>query len=350
MLLIPYHAAMAWNIWGEPNYIFFESNNMISSIVVFFSPYFMPSLFLIAGMCARFSLQKRTVKQYVLERFQKLLIPFVFGVLLTMPLMTYIADKFNCGYEGNFFQHYSIFFTKFTDLTGADGGFSVGQFWFVLYLFFISVIAVMIVTLQKRMIPQCKKDIPLSLVCLLGLPLLFLSDLLSIGQKSLAEYTYLFLVGYYVFANDNMTDKIEKYKYHFLCIGLTATVLNVYMFIWADTNYPLFHTIIPFISEWFMIIALIGIGKKHLDFSRKASRYMSHISFAFYILHFIWVVLFQFLLYDICGNNTLLLYIAPVLLAYCMTFLCCAICIRIPLFCFFMGTKPIHHHASDFNE
>ena len=128
LLLIPYHAAMAWNVWGEPNYMYFGHNNPISSIVVFLSPYLMPSLFLIAGMCARFSLQKRTVRQFVLERTKRLLIPFVFGVLLIMPLMTYIADKYNYGYEGNFFQHYFIFFTKFTDLTGADGGFSAGQF------------------------------------------------------------------------------------------------------------------------------------------------------------------------------------------------------------------------------
>ena len=157
LLLIPYHAAMAWNVWGEPNYIYFESNKIISSIVVFFSPYFMPALFLIAGMCTRFSLQKRTERQYVSERFKKLLIPFFFGVLLIMPVMTYIADKFNYGYEGNLFQHYLIFFTKFTDLTGADGGFSVGQFWFILYLFFISMIAVKIIALLKRIIPECKK-------------------------------------------------------------------------------------------------------------------------------------------------------------------------------------------------
>ena len=331
MLLIPYHAAMAWNVWGEPNYMYFGSNNVISSIVVFLSPYLMPTLFLMAGICARFSLQKRTFKQYVLERFKKLLIPFVFGVSLIMPLMTYIADKFNCGYEGNFFQHYFIFFTKFTDLTGADGGFSVGQFWFVLYLFFISMIAVIIIALQKGIILECKKDIPLWLVCLLGFPLLFLSELLSIGGKSIAEYTYLFLVGYYVFTNNNIINKIEKYRYFFLCIGLMATVLNVYMFIWSDTRFRFFGTIIKFTSKWFMLIALIGIGKKYLDFSGKVSRYMSQRSFAFYILHYIWVILFQFLMFDICGNNTVLLYIVPILLAYSITFLCCEICIRIPL-------------------
>lgn len=341
LLLIPYHAAMAWNVWGEPNYIYYGRDNVISSIVVFLSPYLMPLLFLIAGMCARFSLQKRTVKQYVLERFIKLLIPFVSGILLIMPLMTYIADKFNCGYEGDLFQHYLIFFTKFTDLTGADGGFSVGQFWFVLYLFVISMISVIIIALQKRVIHihGCKKDVPLWLVCFLGLPLLFLSELLSIGGKSLAEYTYLFLAGYYVLSIDNVIDKIERYRGFFLCVGVSATVFNVYIFIWADTQYPLLNTIIKVASEWFMIIALIGIGKRYLDFSGKVSRYMSQRSFTFYVLHFIWVVLFQFLMFDICGDNTVLLYTAPVFLAYSITFLCCEICIRMPLFRFLLGIK-----------
>lgn len=68
LLLIPYHAAMAWNVWGEPNYIFFEGNKIISSIIVFLSPYFMPFLFLLAEISTKFAFQKRTVKQYILER------------------------------------------------------------------------------------------------------------------------------------------------------------------------------------------------------------------------------------------------------------------------------------------
>ena len=113
LLLVPYHAAMAWNVWGEPNYIYFESNKIISSIVVFFSPYFMPFMFLIAGISTRFALNKRTVGQYVLERTKKLLIPFAFGTMLIMPLVTYISSKFNYGYQGDLFPHYAVFFTHF---------------------------------------------------------------------------------------------------------------------------------------------------------------------------------------------------------------------------------------------
>lgn len=57
---------MAWNTWGEPNYIYFEGNRLISSSIVFFSPYFMPLLFLLAGISTRFALQKRTYKEYIL--------------------------------------------------------------------------------------------------------------------------------------------------------------------------------------------------------------------------------------------------------------------------------------------
>ena len=334
LMLIPYHAAMAWNIWGEPNYIYFESNKTISSIVVFLSPYFMPLMFLIAGISTRFALQKRTTGQYIFERTKKLLIPFVFGTILVMPLMTYIADKFNCGYQGDLFKHYAVFFTHFTDLTGADGGFSVGHFWFILYLFLISLIAVGIVLLQRKIVGLKDIDMPFVLVFLWGLPLPFLSGLLSTGGKSLAEYTYVFLVGYYIFSNDNVTNKVEKYKWIFLCIGITATVFNVYVFIWQDTQHTLLNIIVKYISEWFMINAMIGTGKRYLNFNGKVSKYMSKMSYTFYIFHFIWVVLFQYLLFYVCGDNIFLLYVLPVFLAYGATLLCCEICNRVSFFSF----------------
>ncbi len=334
LLLVPYHAAIAWNVWGEPNYIYVESNRIISSIVVFFSPYFMPLMFFIAGISTRFALQKRTIGQYLLERTKKLLIPFIFGTVLLMPPMTYIADKFNYGYQGNLFQHYTVFFTHFTDLTGADGGFSVGQFWFILYLFLISLIAVGMILLQRNIIHLKEIDLPFVLIFLWGLPLPLFSGVLSIGGKSLVEYTYIFLVGYYMFSNENVINEIEKWKWMFFCIGVTATIFNVYMSIWSDTQQPLLHTTANYVSEWFMISSLLGIGKGYLNFNGKIAKYMSKRSYTFYIFHFIWVVLFQDLLYNVCSGNIMLLYILPVLFAYGATLLCCEICNRVSFLSF----------------
>lgn len=265
LILIPYHTAMAWNVWGEPNYIYFEGNRLISSIVVFF--------------------------------------------------------------------------TKYTDLTGADGGFSLGQFWFLLYLLIISVVGLGIITLLKNNICESEKSIPFWHICVLGLPLPLLSELLSIGGKSLAEYTYLFMIGYFVFADDRVISKADKNSWLLLGIGLAATILNVYLFIWADKQYILLNTITQYVSEWAMIIALIGLAKRYLNFNVKVSNYMKTRSFLFYIYHFIWVVLFQYLLYGICGNHTFVLYVGTVLLSYFITFVCCEISIRIPFLCFVTGTK-----------
>lgn len=341
LLLIPYHAAMAWNIWGEPNYIFFEGNRLLSSIVVFLSPYFMPILFLTAGISTNYALQKRSMAQYISERCKRLFIPFVFGTLLLMPPQTYLADKFNYGYSDGFIQHYRIFFTKFTDLTGADGGFSVGQFWFVLYLFVISLVAAAIISAQKKILPKCKTDIPFWGICLLGLPLFFLSEILSVGGKSLAEYTYIFLIGYYVFSNESAIEKAEKHRLFSLFIGVISAFLNVYLFIWSDVQYPLLNTSAKFFAEWFMILALLGMGKRYLNSGGNVSKYLSQRSFALYIWHFIWVVLFQYLLFGKLGNNTLLLYILPVVLSYITTLLCCELSVRIPILGFLTGTKNL---------
>lgn len=168
LILIPYHAAQAWNTWDEPNYIFFEGNRAISSIIVFFSPYFMPVLFVLAGISTKLALQKRTKKEYLIERVKRLLVPLLFGTIFFMPIMTYLADKFHSSYQDGFVEHYAVFFTKLTDWTGADGGFSLGQFWFLLYLLVISVVGVYVITLLNRITVKSKKTIPFWMVLVLG--------------------------------------------------------------------------------------------------------------------------------------------------------------------------------------
>lgn len=122
-------------------------------------------------------------------------------------------------------------------------------------------------------------------------------------------------------------------------IGLVATILNVYLFLWSDKEYIILNTITKYVSEWVMVITLIGLAKRYLNFSGKISDYMNRRSFLFYIYHFIWVVLFQYLLYGIFGKNTVLLFIGTVVLSYFVTFICCEISIRISFLCFFTGTK-----------
>lgn len=59
----------------------------------------------------------------------------------------------------------------------------------------------------------------------------------------------------------------------------------------------------------------------------------------FFTYHFIWVVLFQYILYESIGNQTAVLFAGTVLLSYFATFICCEMSIRIPILCFLTGTK-----------
>jgi len=341
-VLIVYHAAMAWNTWDEPNYIFFEGNRAISAVVVSFSLFLMSLLFVLAGISTKYALTKRTIKQYVLERVRKLLIPFVFGTIVLMPVLSYLADRFNCNYQGSFFEHYAVFFTKFTDMTGADGGFSVGQFWFLIYLFVISVIFIGIYKIQQTISRGNKKtDIPLFAICLLGVPILLFHELLPIGGKSLIEYFYLFLLGYYILSDDNVVTKLSSHKWVLLTVGIISAAATTYLFLWSDQAVPIINSVTRSMAEWFIVPSAIGLSNSYWSNDSAITKYMSQRSFIFYIFHFVWIVLFQYLFADILSGSILLMYLVPVILAYIMTLLSCEICIRIPILCFLMGTKPL---------
>lgn len=120
---------------------------------------------------------------------------------------------------------------------------------------------------------------------------------------------------------------------------ITKENVYVYLFIWADKEFVLLNTVTKYLSEWVMIIALIGLAKKYLDFNGKVSNYMNKRSFLFYIYHFIWVVLFQYILYDVVESQTWVLFTGTVLLFCLVTFVCCEISIRIPFLCFLTGIK-----------
>ena len=340
-LLIPYHAAQSFNTWGEQNYITLAPNKAISSFVVLLSPFFMPLLFLLAGMSTRYALKKRTYTQYIRERAKRLIVPFAFGTLAFCPILAYMGDVNNYSYSGSFLGHYAVFFTKCTDITGFDGGFCVAQFWFLLYLFVISLVSVGIIKITDRLISKQQKaeSLPFGAICAFVLPLPLLYEVLSVGGKSFAEYLYVFLTGCYVMSYDKVIERVEKYRYICLSAGLAASVANVYMFIWSGEDLGMVNVIAKALAEWFMILALIGIGKNKLDNKSKLSDYMSQRSFVYFSLHFVWVVLFQYLFADALGGSAALLFILPMVCAFVATMLCAQMVLRVPALCFLMGTK-----------
>lgn len=324
LLLFPYHAAMAWNCWGEGNYILLGADRSISSFVVALSPWYMALLFLLAGMSTKYSLAKRSLKQYVKERSFKLLLPLFAGTLVVMPVMAYISDKANFGYAKGFFAHYAVFFGKWTDFSGYDGGFGIGHLWFLLYLYVISILSIAILQLQKRYMPTIKtKNATAFLVTILCLAALLFMPV-KLGGKSILTYWLFYLFGYYLFTEEILLKKLQKFKYLYLTLFLLSTYFNVYLFLWSNSNHTFLNTLANCFSGVFGILTAITFGKKYLDKSNKISSYLVSYSFLIYIFHFMWVVLFQYFFSKIIVNNGILLLVS-VIGAFMATLLTCKI-------------------------
>lgn len=331
LMLLPFHAAMAFNTWGEANYIWFNGNCILSSFVMFISPWYMPLLMVIAGISARYSLVKRSASEFVKERLQKLFLPLIAGTVTEVAVVTYFADRFFCDYQGSFFEHYGIFFTRITDLTGYDGGFTPGHLWFLLYLFIISMLCLIPITLQKKLYPKFSCDkIHIIVVFLMGLIPLIVSPVLNFGGKSVASYTVLFLLGYYIISEETVMDKIIKYRFFCLYCMVITDIADVIMVVWMKNANGFLNTTVHYFVMWFGVLTIMGFAKNGFCQFNRVTKYFTTRSFGIYIFHMAWIVALQFYLYQIT-KNTVLLFLLPTVGAFILTVFTVELVRKIPV-------------------
>lgn len=320
-LLILYHLAMAYNSWGEPNYIFFERVNPIASIVVFTSPWFMPFMFLLAGISASFSIKKRGYSVFMKERLIRLGIPLIFGIIMINPILSFVADKTHNGYVGNYFEHYSVYFTRFTDITGYDGGFTLGHFWFIAVLILISCAGCGIIRLIESIGKKNKKAVAV-INCAISILAIGLFDIAFFGKR-IPTYLCVYLLGYYLFSNQDFIEKLVKIKWILILLFLLSSIMNAVLFVYLE-DYELLNNICNYVSFISGIPALLCIGKEYLDYSNPFSRYCSRLSYAFYCTHYPIVVLCQYYI-SLTGMDSIYNFVLSLILSTVITCSACYI-------------------------
>ncbi len=319
LLLIPYHAAMCWNVWGETNYLFFGENIILSTFIWLISPWYMPLLMVLAGASARYSLLRRTTAEFIKERIHKLLFPLLLGILIIVEPITYFADCYHNNYSGGYFEHYKIFFHRVTDLTGYDGGLTPGHLWFLLYLFIISLISLPIIKYLKYQ-DVCEKT-NLFVLLIAGFLSLIVNPVLNFGGKNAAAYLVFYLLGYYFISNNKfVTEKIVKYRIYYLFIFVLTAAFNIYAGLHeldSIVNTLVFHT-----SRWFGILTVLGFAKNNFDWHNKITESLSKISFQFYIFHYVWLTVFQFY-FSRYTDKLIILFFVSIILTYLTSFATC---------------------------
>ena len=337
LLLFPFHAAQIWS-GGEYSgfYIWSHTNVPLYVFSTAVYPWYMTVLFTIAGISSRYSMQKRTKNQFLIERTRKLLIPFLFGVLVLVPVMTYIAEVFFNGYTGSYLQQYILFFTKFSDLTGYHGGFSLAHFWFLLYLYVISLAALPIIFLTKKYFPGSRvSGVSYLLLILLFIPEWLCQYILNIAGKSLGQFMILFLFGYFILSEESVLQTIKRCRLISLALCILSGSLYVYLYCFKNLRNEWMTGLYNFYG-WMGIISLLGIGQSKLNFQNKLSRYLTRASFPLYILHMPVVVVVGFFVLSfplgVAGQ-----FLTITLISSVLTFLIYEIIKRVPVLRFFLG-------------
>lgn len=341
LLLFPVHTFMIWNDFGTKFYVWGGENKILSSLIVLVNPWFMPLLFVIAGMSARYSLKKRSTKMFVQERIRKLLIPFISGMIFLVPIQTLYARKFFYGYEGGIIENLIYFFTHLTDFSGYDGGFTPGQLWFILFLFIISLFSLIV----QRYLPyekawkklkglKNKESLQVLLVIGLFIPIWLFYYLGNFGGFSLGKNFALYLAGYYVLSNDAVIEKLEKNMrwiapvYFITDIGLVA----------AYYQYSYYGDLAVNFIGWMGILTLLVSGKRYLNKETKFTRYFNKAAFPIYILHQSILVAIGY--YVLAGVDGLISQVLIIMFgSFILSVLCCQIISWVPYLRKLVGLK-----------
>lgn len=336
-LLFPFHTAMIFNNFGESWYIHSQSEICASLFIIAVYPWWMSTLFALAGISTAYALKKRTAKQYVKERLYKLFIPLLSAIVLLIPVQTYLADKFFNNYKGSYFEHLSIYFTL-TDCSGYDGHFTPAHTWFMLYLFVISMVTLPLMIWYKNK----KKKLDGSKITMVKILPMFLiiwicTPILEIGGKSVGEFAACFLLGYFVLSEEEIQDRLEKYC---IPLGIAWVLLicircGMYQMGMADGT---IWDVEKRILIWIGILAIVALGKRFLEFNNGFTKYFAPAAFPIYFFHQSIVVIVGYIIVRNV-HGSLIQYVSIATISFVLTILMYEICRRIAITRFLFGIK-----------
>lgn len=255
-------------------------------------PWFMVLLFLIAGMSARYALQRRSEKQFIKERAVKLLIPSTAGLFIIHWITGYLNIKMGGGLE----YIPSVLLYPICAVSG------IGPLWFIQMLFLFSCILVLLrkADISDRIWKLCgKANLPVLLLLFFliwGSARIFNMPVLTMYRFGI--YFTAFFIGYYVFSHEEVQEIIEKFRVPAVCFAAVSAVF--YGLIYGGSDYTASDCLQSMITNlylWCMILAIVGCGKRYFNRDTSFTRYMAKSSFGLYILHYPVLIVVCYALY-----------------------------------------------------
>ena len=308
LLLFPFHTARIFDTL-DPWYVKNEAlSDALTYFIFYVHPWHMPLLFLLSGASTWFALGFRSGGQYAKERFIRLLIPFIFGVLVILPPQSYFGLRSHTGYSESYLEWYPNFFSiNSADMDGYFmGGFTPGHLWFILFLFVFSLVALPLFLYLRRaesgkrllgwLAAFCSYP---GMIFLLAIPLIVMYRLIDFYPSPLYFIAY-FILGYILVADARFEKAIDRHKAVALVLGpvlyLFVTYFELFGYSWNNPSWfvPIIVAYFNGFAAWCFVIAILGYGRQFLRSSNKFLRYTGEASYPYYILHQTIIVIIGF--------------------------------------------------------
>lgn len=291
LLVIIYHIIYIYNCSGVITNMNVQGIPIFDAFDIFLYPWFMCLLFVVSGMSTKYSLEKRTNKEFIKDRVKRILVPSIAGMFIYGWICGVVTNYYSDIFQGAEIPNlvkYLIYC-----LIGT------GPLWYCHVLFIASILIVIIRKIDKKdKISKLFDNVKIWIL----IPLFFLawgsSMILNAPMITVYRfgiYLFMFLLGYYIFANEKIQEKLEKYSIGLILISLVIGI--IYVFTYYGQNYTTDQVLQNWFTNlylWIAIISILTFGKKYMSFTNDFTKYMNKNNFSFYVLHYEVVLLLGF--------------------------------------------------------
>jgi len=283
-----------------------EQSDLVTVFIVFLFPWGMPFFFLLAGAGSRLALRRRSAGAFARERVQRLLLPYIGGAIVLMPVMLYFEwlHKTQTGLlSGSYLAFVLDRNVGFTPVWFGALGYHL---WFLGFLFSFSMLGLPVMlwlrgpaggrftarlgALAARRCGLLLAIVPLA-VLRLALHRFFPEEH---GWADFAVQFAYFLLGYGLFGDEAFLAALRRdWRLH-LGLGLAAFALGFGIILATgelEVYAPprtlpdvLFWLMIA-VNGWCMTLFVLFIGQRYLNTANRALAYGQAAVLPFFVLH-----------------------------------------------------------------
>ncbi|HET6559628.1 MAG TPA: acyltransferase [Prolixibacteraceae bacterium] len=291
-----FHVGMIFNNWGWhiKNDIRLEA---LTPVMHFLHAWRMPLLFLVSGAGTRFALGIRSNGQYAAERTKRLFIPLLAGMLILVPVQVYIEKITQFSSLFNFYLH--LFEGVY-----PTGNFSWHHLWYLVYLFFISMIFIPFIAFFRspryaafergvEKLASLKGGLLLLYLPLIGSQVLLRPYFPHETHAFINDWAFIcldflyFLFGFVLLGNPRVVGLIVRDRMIWLGTTLVASgIMFSIMYVYYSTAGAwLVFDILALLVSWSIGLTILAYAKKFANIDNLWRKQLNTAIYPFYLLH-----------------------------------------------------------------